>query len=96
MMPLTDLFVHTYVLVDDALKCGAVPVPRRPGPAPACADAEVLTVALVRHLLALASAPSWPRCAASGGTTSPRCPHRASSTAGSGGSGRPSSCCAST
>jgi hypothetical protein len=51
MMPLSDLFVHVYVLVDDALAGGAVPVPRRPGPAPACSDAEVLAVALVRHLL---------------------------------------------
>jgi DDE family transposase len=51
MMPLSELFVHVYVLVDDALASGAVPVPRRPGPAPACSDAEVLTVAVVRHLL---------------------------------------------
>src|SRR5215218_6280088 len=52
MLPLTDLFVHVYVLVDDALAAGAVPVPRRPGPPPGCSDGEVLTVALVRHLLA--------------------------------------------
>jgi hypothetical protein len=52
MMPTADLFVRAYVLVDDALKAGAVAVPPRPGPAPACTDAEVLTVALVRHLLA--------------------------------------------
>lgn len=51
MMPLADLFVHVFVLVDDALLTGIVPVPRRPGPAPACSDAEVLTIALVRHLL---------------------------------------------
>jgi hypothetical protein len=52
MMPLGDLFVHVYVLVDDAIAGGTVPVPRRPGPAPTCSDAEVLTIALVRHLLA--------------------------------------------
>ena len=52
MMALGDLFVHVYVFVDDALAAGVVPVPRRPGPEPACADAEVLTIALVRHLLA--------------------------------------------
>jgi hypothetical protein len=52
MMPLADLFVHVYVLVDDALVGGTVAVPPRPGPAPACSDAEVLTIALVRHLLA--------------------------------------------
>jgi hypothetical protein len=50
-MPLGDLFVHIYVRVDDALAGGAVPIPRRPGPRPACSDAEVLTVGLVRHLL---------------------------------------------
>jgi hypothetical protein len=52
MMPLADLFVHVYVLVDDALGGGAVPVPPRAGPAPICSDAEVLTIALVRHLRA--------------------------------------------
>jgi DDE family transposase len=51
MMPMADLFVHVYVLVDDALAGGAVRVPRRPGQLPACSDAEVLTIALVRHLL---------------------------------------------
>jgi hypothetical protein len=51
MMPTADLFVHVDVLVDDALASGVVAMPRRPGPAPACSDAEVLTVALVRHVL---------------------------------------------
>lgn len=50
-MPLADLFVHVYVLVDDAIEAGVVAVPSRPGPRPACTDAEPLTVALVRHLL---------------------------------------------
>src|SRR6266536_132793 len=44
------LFVYIYCLVDDAIKAGALLIPRRPGPAPACADAERLTIALVRHL----------------------------------------------
>jgi hypothetical protein len=52
MMPLGDLFVHVYVLVDDALADGGVPVPPRPGRPLVCSDAEVLTIALVRHLLA--------------------------------------------
>jgi hypothetical protein len=51
MMPLADLFVHIFVLVDDALRTGRVPIPHRPGPPPVCADAEILTIALVRHLL---------------------------------------------
>jgi hypothetical protein len=51
MMPLADLLVHVYVLVADALASGTVAVPRRPGPPPRCSDAEVLTIALVRHLL---------------------------------------------
>jgi hypothetical protein len=45
------LFVYVYCLVDDAIKAGALRIPRRPGPAPACTDAELLTIALVRHLL---------------------------------------------
>jgi len=50
-MPTADLFLHVYVLIDDALRSGAVAIPPRPGPAPACSDAEVLTLALARHLL---------------------------------------------
>jgi hypothetical protein len=51
MLPVTELFVHVYVLIDDAIGQGAVVIPTRPGPRPACTDAEVLTIALVRHLL---------------------------------------------
>src|SRR5215213_2811283 len=51
MLPVVERFVPVYVLVDDALKAGAVEIPPRPGPVPACSDAEVLTVALVRHIL---------------------------------------------
>jgi len=45
------LFVYVYCLVDDAIKAGVLSIPRRPGPAPACTDAELLTIAVVRHLL---------------------------------------------
>jgi hypothetical protein len=45
------LFVYVYCLVDDAIKAGALLIPRRPGPAPDCTDAELVTIALVRHLL---------------------------------------------
>ena len=52
MLALADLFVEVYVRLDDALVSGAVAIPPRPGPRPACSDAEVLTIAVVRHLLA--------------------------------------------
>jgi hypothetical protein len=52
MLPLADLFVEVYVRIDDALASQAVRVPRRPGPVPRCSDAEVLTLAVTRHLLA--------------------------------------------
>src|ERR1700746_399102 len=51
MMPTEDLFVYVYVLVDDAIGSRAVAIAPRPGPAPGCTDAELLTIALVRHLL---------------------------------------------
>jgi hypothetical protein len=51
MLPTEDLFVYVYVLVDDAIGSRAVAIPVRPGPAPACSDAELLAIALVRHLL---------------------------------------------
>jgi hypothetical protein len=51
MLPTEDLFVYVYVLVDDAIMTGVIAIPPRPGPAPACSDAELLTIALVRHLL---------------------------------------------
>ena len=51
MLPAEDLFVHCYVLVDDLIKNGWVVIPPRPGPAPACTDAEIITIGLVRHLL---------------------------------------------
>jgi hypothetical protein len=51
MLPTEELFVHVYVLIDDAIQVGAVNIPARPGPAPACSDAELLTITVVRHLL---------------------------------------------
>src|SRR5579875_3227008 len=50
MPPTEDLFVHLYVLAGDALIDKAVAISPRPGPVPACSHAEVLTIALVRHL----------------------------------------------
>src|SRR5216683_280765 len=51
MLPTEDLFVYVYVLVDDAIGSRAIAIAPRPGPAPACSDAELLAIAVVRHLL---------------------------------------------
>ena len=51
MLPTEDLFVYVYVLVHDLFLAGAIHIPRRPGPAPACTDAELLAIAVVRCLL---------------------------------------------
>jgi hypothetical protein len=51
MLPTEDLFVYVYVLVHDLMLAGAVAVPGRPGPSPACNDAELLAITVVRHLL---------------------------------------------
>ena len=51
MLPTEELFVHVYVLIDDLIAAGAIVIPPRPGPDPACSDAELLTIAMVRHLL---------------------------------------------
>jgi hypothetical protein len=52
MLPTEDLFVYVYVLIDDLITAGAIVFPPWPGPAPSCSDAELLTIAVVRHLLA--------------------------------------------
>jgi Transposase DDE domain len=51
MLPTEDLLVYVYVLIDDLISARIIAIPPRPGPAPACSDAEVLAIALVRHLL---------------------------------------------
>ncbi len=51
MLPTEDLLVYVYVLIDDLIIAGAIIIPPRPGPAPGCSDAELLAIALVRHLL---------------------------------------------
>ncbi|HVB42917.1 MAG TPA: transposase [Streptosporangiaceae bacterium] len=51
MLPTEDLFVYVYVLIHDLVLSGAIRIPRRPGPAPACTDAELLAIAQVRHML---------------------------------------------
>jgi hypothetical protein len=51
MLPTEDLFVYVYVLVDDAIGAGGIAIAARPGPIPACSDAELLAITLVRHVL---------------------------------------------
>jgi hypothetical protein len=51
MLPTEDLFVYVYVLIHDLITARAIALPARPGPAPACSDAEPLAIAVVRHLL---------------------------------------------
>ncbi len=51
MLPTEDLFVYVYALIDDLISARIIAIPRRPGPAPACSDAELLAIVQVRHLL---------------------------------------------
>src|SRR5260370_31507798 len=51
MLALDVLFVYIYSRADEATRGGVRSMPRGPGPAPACTAAELLTIALVRHLL---------------------------------------------
>lgn len=77
MLPTEDLFVHVYVLVDDAIAAGAVDIPVRPGPTPACSDAELLTLALVRHVLGRRSEAGFlAEVARDWGHLFPRLPHQ--------------------
>ncbi len=51
MLPTEDLFVYVYALIDDLVGDRIIAIPPRPGPVPACSDAELLAIAQVRHLL---------------------------------------------
>jgi hypothetical protein len=51
MLPIEDLFIYVYVLIHDLITAGTIAIPARPGPEPACSDAELLAIAVVRHLL---------------------------------------------
>ena len=57
MLPTEDVLVHVDVLVDDAIAAGEVTVPARAGSDPACSDAELLTIVLVRRSCSPAAAP---------------------------------------
>ena len=77
MLPTEDLFVYVYVLVDDAIGSRSIAIPARPGPAPACSDAELLAIALVRHLLGRRSeAGFWAEVARNWAHLFPKLPHQ--------------------
>src|SRR6201990_640158 len=77
MLPTEELFVYVYVLVHDLILAGAIAVPRRPGPAPACTDAELLAIAIVRHLLGRRSEAGFlAEVARDWGHLFPRLPHQ--------------------
>jgi hypothetical protein len=77
MLPTEDLFVYVYVLIHDLMLVGAITVPRRPGPAPACSDAELLAIAEVRHLLGRRSEAGFlAEVARDWGHLFPRLPHQ--------------------
>lgn len=54
MLPIQDLFVHCYTLVDDLILSGQVAIPRRPGPVAGCSDAEVMAIVSRQALVASA------------------------------------------
>lgn len=61
MLPVADLFVHVQILLARAVDTGMLCIPPRPGPRPRCSDIQVLTVALVRHVLGRRSEAGWLR-----------------------------------
>ncbi len=60
MSPTEELFVHVYVLIHDLMPSGAIVVPDRPGQVPACTDAELPAITIVRHLLGRRSEAGFP------------------------------------
>ena len=77
MLPTEDLFVYVYVLIHDLTIAGPLAIPARPGPAPACSDAELLAIAVVRHLLGRRSESGFlAEVARDWGHLFPRLPHQ--------------------
>jgi hypothetical protein len=88
MLPTEELFVYVYAPVHGLIVSGAVRIPRRPGPAPACTDAELLAIAEVRHLLGRRSESAFlAEVARDRGHLFPRLPHQGEATAAPAGSG---------
>ena len=77
MLPTEDLFVYVYVLIDDLVADRIIAIPPRPGPVPACSDAELLAIAQVRHLLGRRSEAAFlAEVARDGGHLFPHLPHQ--------------------
>jgi len=77
MLPTEDLFVYVCVLIHDLITAGAITIPPRPGPEPGCSDAELLAIALVRHLLGKRSEAGFlAEVARDWGHLFPRLPHQ--------------------
>jgi len=77
MLPTEDLFVYVYVLIHDLTIAGPLAIPARPGPAPACSDAELPAIAVVRHLLGRRSEAGFlAEVARDWGHLFPRLPHQ--------------------
>lgn len=77
MSPAEELSVYVYVLIHDLMPGGAIVVPDRPGPVPACTDAELLAITIVRHLLGRRSEAGFlAEVARDWGHLFPRLPHQ--------------------
>ena len=97
MLPTEDLFVYVYVLIDDLVTARIFAIPPRPGPAPGCSDAELLTIATTRHVLGRRSEAGFlAEVARDWAHLFPRLPHQSEATAASAGCGARSSSCAAT
>ena len=74
MLLTEDLFIYVYVLIDDVITARAIVILPRPGPAPGCTNAELLTIGVVRHLLGRRSEAGFlAELAATGHTCSRAC-----------------------
>jgi len=77
LLPAEELIVYVCVLIHDLMPGGTIVVPDRPGPAPACTDAELLAIAIVRHLSGRRSEAGFPaEVARDWGHLFPRLPHQ--------------------
>ena len=94
MLPTEDLFVYVYVLIDDLITTGVIAIPPRPGPVPACSDAELLAVALVRQLLGRQRAGFLAEVARDWAHLFPVLPHQSEANRRSAGCGARSNYCA--